>query len=156
LLSAAGGAVSAHQLHLRLEVTNKTALGIVQRLAAVIQSVGCNPPDGDLSSRSDIAPVRCGQRVLCRQSTRAPGAIGWGELPWIKFPAQPRRQFLRFVETVRELGCVEDEAGFERLLARIATHGVNRSSEDQGPVSGVPRANTFAGPSGGDLEHAAA
>jgi len=36
LLNAAQGAVTAHQLHRRLEVTNKTALGIVRRLAAVI------------------------------------------------------------------------------------------------------------------------
>ncbi|HKM69503.1 MAG TPA: IS1595 family transposase, partial [Stellaceae bacterium] len=38
LLSAAGNTISAHQLHLRLEVTNKTALGIVHRLALIIQS----------------------------------------------------------------------------------------------------------------------
>src|SRR5207237_7828998 len=40
LLSAAPGAVTAHQLHLRLEVTNKTALGILRRLAAVLASAG--------------------------------------------------------------------------------------------------------------------
>ena len=43
LLSATRGAVTAHQLHLRLEVTNKTAMGIVHRLAEIIAGVGSNP-----------------------------------------------------------------------------------------------------------------
>jgi len=155
LLNAAGGAVSAHQLHLRLEVTNKTALGIVQRLAAVIKSAG-NPPKGGLSRPSQAATVGSSQRALGRQPRGAPGAIGWDELPWMKFPTPPRRQFLRFAETVRGLGCVEDEVGFERLLAKIGTHGVNRTPENQGSISGVRRAHAFADAAGGDLEHAAA
>ena len=91
-----------------------------------------------------------------RRSVPARGAIGWDELPWIKFPIQPRRQFLRFVETVRELGCDEDEAGFEQLLARLGTRRHNRMPENTGSVSGVKRTHAFAGPAGGDLEHAAA
>jgi Transposase zinc-ribbon domain len=137
LLSAVGGAVSAHQLHLRLEVTNKTALGIVQRLGAVIKSAGCP------------------QRTLCRQPAVGPGAVGWDELPWMKFPTQPKRQFLRFAETVRELGCVEDEAGFERLLAMIGTHGIDRSPENRS-VFGATGAHAFTGAAAGELEHAAA
>jgi hypothetical protein len=156
LLNAAGGAVSAHQLHLRLEVTNKTALGIVQRLAAVIKSVGCTPPNGGLSGPSRTLPVGSAHRALRRQPRGAPGAIGWDELPWMKFPTQPRRQFLRFAETVRALGYVEDEAGFGRLLATIGTHGKDRTPENQGPVSGVKRAHAFAGRAGADHEHAAA
>ena len=156
LLNAARGGLSAHQLHLRLEVTNKTALGIAHRLAAVIKSAACTPPDGGLAWPSQAAPAGCPRRVLRRQPVRAPGAIGWDELPWMKFPTQPRRQFLRFAETVRELGGVEDEAGFERLLGRIGTHGISRTIENQGPVSGAPRAHAFVGPAGGDLEHVAA
>ena len=156
LLSAAGGNASAHQLHLWLEVTNKTALGIVQRLTAVIKSVGCDPLDDGLYWPLQSAPAGCRQRRLRRQPLQAPGAVGWDELPWIKFPTQPRRQFRRFVETVRELGCVEDEAGFERLLARIGAHGAGPALANQRAASAAKRAQAFVGPAGGDLEHAAA
>jgi hypothetical protein len=156
LLNAAGGAVSAHQLHLRLEVTNKTALGIVQRLAAVIKSADCAPPDGSLSRRSRALPVAPSQRALRRQLRGAQGAVGWDELPWMKLPTPPRRQFLRFAEAVRALGCVEDEVGFERLLVKIGTHGVNRTVESQGSISDTRRAHAFTGPAGRELEHAAA
>ena len=44
----------------------------------------------------------------------------------MQFPTQPRRQFLRFVETVREFGCVEDEGRFEQVLKMIGTNLVNR------------------------------
>src|SRR3984893_6055747 len=61
LLSAGGGAVSAYQLHLRLEVTNKTALGIVPRLAAVIEGASRISPD---DSFSRAAPVGCSRHRL--------------------------------------------------------------------------------------------
>ena len=75
----------------------------------------------------------------------------------MQFPAQPKRQFLRFVETVREFGCVEDEVKFERLLAMIGAHPVHhhrrRVSETS---SGVAMALGFAAPERGDLEPATA
>jgi hypothetical protein len=75
----------------------------------------------------------------------------------MKFPTQPRRQFLRFAETVRAFGCGEDEVGFERLLATIGTHSANRTPGSQGPVFSAPRAHAFTGPAGSsELEHAAA
>src|SRR5437868_4338647 len=85
-----------------------------------------------------VPPTGSVQRVLRRQPARAPDAVGWDELPWMKFPTQPRRQFLRFAQTVRELGCVEDEVGFERLLAKVGTHGIARMTENQDPVSSAP------------------
>ncbi len=42
ILSAAGTAITAYQLHLRLEVTNKTAIGIIQRLEGRIVNVRQN------------------------------------------------------------------------------------------------------------------
>src|SRR6516225_5041603 len=46
LLSAAPGVISPYQLHLRLEVTNKTALGIVHRLSGIIESAEASILDG--------------------------------------------------------------------------------------------------------------
>jgi hypothetical protein len=46
LLSTAPSAISAYQLHLRLEVTNKTALGIVHRLAWITESANRQALDG--------------------------------------------------------------------------------------------------------------
>jgi len=140
-------AVTAHQLHLRLEVTNKTALGIVRRLAAVIANAGGNPHAGGLHGTSQTSTRGRRQRALRRGPTWAPGADGWEELPWIKFPRQPTRQFLRFADTVRQLGCPEDEMGFERLLAAIGARDA---------PSSMPGVRRFAGSADRDLEHAAA
>ena len=154
LLSAAGNVISPYQLHLRLEVTNKTALGIVRRLAWIIQSAGSSTLDGKQGSRGQA--VGCSQRSSRRRPERMPNSIGWDELPWMQFPIQPRRQFLRFVETVREFGCVQDEGRFERLLTMIGTNPVNRPRMILEASSGVPMALVFAGPACSNLERATA
>jgi len=82
--------------------------------------------------------------------------IGWDELPWMQFPIQPRRQFLRFVETVREFGCVEDENRFEQLLMMIGTNPVNGRRMIPESPSGVPMALDFAGSARSDLERVTA
>ena len=61
LLSAAGKVISSYQLHLRLEVTNKTALGIVHRLAWMIERMDSSSYECSqgLASRSpDGRPIR--------------------------------------------------------------------------------------------------
>jgi len=141
LLSAAGTTISAHQLHLRLEVTNKTALGIVHRLALIIQSARDNAPD-DLRDLTLCAPTV--GRSSQRHSTRTPSAIGWEELPWMQFPTQPRRQFLRFVETVRDLGCLEEYGEFDRLLTKLATHRTTNPPMSPEAPSGAPPVLGFA------------
>jgi hypothetical protein len=156
LLSAAAGVISPYQLHLRLEVTNKTALGIVHRLAAIIESADAPTLDGSqgLACRGQaVGHSQCSSR---RRPSRAPDTIGWDELPWMQFPMQPRRQFLRFVETVREFGCVEDNGRFERLLTMIGTSPVNRARMTLEAPSGVPMALGFPGPEQSDLERATA
>jgi len=76
------------------------------------------------------------------------------ELPWVQFSIQPRRQFLRFVETVREFGCVEDEERFEQLLAMIGTNPANpRILESH---SDLPMALGFTRPVRSDRERAIA
>ena len=150
LLSVAGKRISAHQLHLRLEVTNKTALGIVRRLAAVIDDAERNALDG-----SGSLPFR-GQTIDHSQSrvpARGSNAIGWNELPWMQFPTQPRRQFLRFVETVRCLGCIEDGGEFDRLLLKMGTHRANSAGMAPDSPPGAALAPGFAGPARSNPEH---
>jgi hypothetical protein len=156
LLNAARGAVTAHQLHVRLEVTNKTALGIVRRLAAVIASASGNPVLDGLDGSSQTTTLGRGQRASRPGPAWAPGAIGWEELPWVKFPRQPTRQFLRFADTVRQLGCSEDEVGFERLLAAIGAPAVKSAPAFQDRPSSAPRMRRFDGSGNRDLESAAA
>ena len=156
LLSAAAKVISPYQLHLRLEVTNKTALGIVHRLAGIIARADCSTCDSNqgLASRG---PTFGRPETWSRQRpSREPYTIGWDELPWMQFPIQPRRQFLRFVETVREFGCVEDEGRFERLLMMIGTNPANRRRMIPISPSGVPMAIDFAGPVRDNLERATA
>ena len=73
----------------------------------------------------------------------------------MQFPTQPRRQFLRFVETVREFGCVEDEGRFEQVLKMIGTNLANRprileASSDASMALG------FTGPARGNHERVTA
>jgi hypothetical protein len=156
LLNAAQGVVTAHQLHRRLEVTNKTALGIVRRLAAAIANAGGNPLAGGLDGPSQTTTLGCWQRTLRQGSAWAPSAVGWEELPWMKFPRQPTRQFLRFAETVRQLGCIEDEVGFERLLAAIAAPAAKCGPDIMDRPSSAPEMRRIAGLANRDLEHRAA
>jgi hypothetical protein len=157
LLSAARDAISPYQLHLRLEVTNKTALGIVRRLASIIGSADSTAFDDREALTSRGQAVDRSQRPSRRRLSRAPSTIGWDELPWMQFPTQPRRQFLRFVETVREFGCVEDEARFERILRMIGTNPVNHHSRIiLETSSGAPMALGFAAPARSNLERATA
>jgi hypothetical protein len=156
LLNAAQGAVTAHQLHRRLEVTNKTALGIVRRLEAVIANATGNPLAGGLNRPSQTTTLGRRQRTLRQESAWAPSAVGWEELPWMKFPRQPTRQFLRFAETVRQLGYIEDEVGFERLLVAIAAPAAKCAPDIQDKPSSAPEVCRFAGLANRDLEHRAA
>src|SRR5215472_8387087 len=76
LLSAARNVISPYQLHLRLEVTNKTALGIVHRLAWIIDSANRRTLDGNQGLSSPGQLVGRPQRSLRRPSGRAPDTIG--------------------------------------------------------------------------------
>jgi len=152
LLSAAGNTISAHQLHLRLEVTNKTALGIVHRLALIIQSAQGNAFDDRRDLSFCAGAVGRSQGQSRRHSTQTSSAIGWEELPWMQFPTQPRRQFLRFVETVRDLGCLEDYGEFERLLTKLATHRTARAAMAPDAPPGAPVKLGFARPVRSNLQ----
>jgi hypothetical protein len=130
-------------------------MGIVHRLGAVIASAGGDPHAGGL----DTPPTRTlgrWQRALRQGSAWAPGATGWEELPWMNFPRQPTRQFLRFADTVRQLGCVEDEVGFEQLLAAIGAQAAQCAPVIRDSTSNRPKMRRLTGLADRDLEHAAA
>jgi hypothetical protein len=154
LLSGARDTISPYQLHLRLEVTNKTALGIVHRLSWIVRSVDSTALGSSqgLESRGQ-AVSKCPSR---RRPRRALNTIGWDELPWMQFPIQPRRQFLRFVETVREFGCVEDEGRFEQVLKMIGTNLVNRPRMILEASSDAAMTLGFTGPARGNHERVTA
>jgi hypothetical protein len=156
LLSAATKVISPYQLHLRLEVTNKTALGIVHRLAGIIADAESSPYDSGQGLVSRGQTIDRSGTWSRRRPGRGPYTIGWDELPWMQFPIQPRRQFLRFVETVREFGCVEDEGRFERLLMAIGNNPVNGRRMMPMRPSGAPTALDFAGPARDRLQRATA
>jgi hypothetical protein len=137
LLIAGEGSMTAYRLHLHLEVTNKTAMGMIERLgghimspresardwASSVQIVACAEPMVAQRRFADRTAAVSAKRSRCRIA-RGAIAIGWDELPWMQFPARPRRQFLRFVATARELGCVEVEESFDRVLAEVGAQSV--------------------------------
>ena len=156
LLSVAGDVISPYQLHLRLEVTNRTALSIVHRLAWIIGSAHSAAPGDHQGLASRGRAVDRSQRSSHRRASRAPDMIGWDELPWMQFPMRPRRQFLRFVETVREFGCVEDEGRFEQLLKMIGTNPVNPPRMILAASSDAAPARGFTAPTPSNLERVTA
>jgi hypothetical protein len=145
LLSVAGNRISAHKLHLRLEVTSKTALGLVQRLAGVIDNAERNPDDGLGSPNRGPTFDRPPRRPSASNSS------GWEELPWMQFPTRPKRQFLRFVETVRDLGCI-DEGKFDRLLKKMGTQRMIRAAMASDWPHGAPLELVFTREASGKLE----
>jgi transposase-like protein len=163
LLTATHKGISPHQLHLRLEVTNKTALAMVHRLEtatrAAARGSGGSPSAGTApSDEYGLAPglrrrVRWRAGVssnMQRDGRREPFEIGageWEEVPWARAPTGPGRQFRAFVETARELGYDEDGGAFEEMLMRIARY--------QPPDSTRRRPDAGAG-SGGFADRSAA
>jgi hypothetical protein len=144
LLIAAESSITAYRLHLHLEVTNKTAMGMIQRLGGHIISARESWRGGGRdwawsvqigSSAEPITPYRrfthrttgVSAEQLRWRFARAAKPIGWDELTWMRSPTRPRRQFVRFVEIARELGCVEDTESFDRLLAEVSTQSVQRT-----------------------------
>jgi transposase-like protein len=135
LLTASDTGISAHQLHLRLDITNKTALGMVHRLAEISCSgspSGTGGTDNDWTSeaRGGFPRVRWRRRVHAEHHLPAldlgsAEASDAEEVPWAPPPPGTTRQYLNFLETARELGCRDDEAAFERVLARIARYPVS-------------------------------
>ncbi|HEV2301969.1 MAG TPA: IS1595 family transposase [Stellaceae bacterium] len=131
LLTAGDTGISAHQLHLRLDITNKTALGMVHRLAELRAAGAPDSADAAESERTGLVNGRLRRVRWRRRGNRGPAAHALGsapeagdgdEVPWAIPPAGTTRQYVRFLETAHELGCRDDEAAFERVLARIVRY----------------------------------
>jgi hypothetical protein len=129
LMATSDDRISAHQLHLRLEVTNKTALCMVRRLREALHAGSEGAADGAASAERVGAVERPRPRWRNRTGSRSPSRIGPGVVeglgfevdafPWVKPPLGASRQFLGFVEVARELGCDEDGVHFAEALKRV-------------------------------------
>lgn len=143
LLTASDTGISAHQLHLRLDITNKTALAMVHRLAETTCRSGTE-------TQSSAAAEARFPRVRWRRHGYRSAALDLGsepdqgegeEVPWAIPPAGATRQYQRFLETAQELRCRDDEPGFERVLTQILRHpaGVR---QPRGATAGSVRETT--------------
>jgi hypothetical protein len=135
IMNAAQAPVTAYQLHLYLEVTNKTAVGMVRRLRGQILNARQNfcraGTDRSASLRPQVEtdsprslsgiPGRSASALTgqsCGGIAPALSGVGCDELSQTGPSARPRRQFLRFIEATQQLGC-RDKGEFERLLAEL-------------------------------------
>ena len=78
LLSAAKNNISPYQLHLRLEVTNRTASAIVHRLARIIESAGPSTYGRSPDLPSQGHAIGRPPNSSHRRPGRAPSTIGCG------------------------------------------------------------------------------
>lgn len=128
LLTATKKGISPHQLHLRLEVTNKTALAMVHRIDEALRAGGSGGEGGRDLERRRVrwragAPAGSGSPHGQRDDRLGESGAGeQEEVPWAKAPSGPGRQFLSFLEIARELGHDEDGGAFEAVLAQIARY----------------------------------
>jgi transposase-like protein len=94
LLSGGDGRVNAHRLHRHLEVSYKTALSMVRRLARI----------ADVAALIRVANPLAPQRDA-----------------WEKPPPEWGSQFRDFTRLAHHLGCHDDADGFDRLLRVVVT-----------------------------------
>lgn len=149
LLTASDTGISAHQLHLKLQITNKTALCMVRRLAE----------SGRAAQRTEAPSPYPGQRPLFvfprtrwhrRSSWSEPGESGSldGEAKtppvWLTPPAGATRQFQSFVEAARELDCRDDETRFDAVVLKVARAGLNGRRSVASAGSSTARAEEAA------------
>jgi transposase-like protein len=170
MLSAAGRSVTAYQLHRQLEVTNKTAVGMIRRLGERVinaQQASCRTGADWLSRPDGSADRPLAQRGIAERLASiwaaqplvgpmpVPSNTSHDEVPQSQPSPRPTRQFRRFVETARELGGI-DEEGFDRLLAELGVQLGHRSHNPRGSGSGKASTPSATEPPGDTLVPAAA
>ncbi len=152
LLAASNCAISAHQLHLRLEVASKTALSMRRRLALAI--AGASAGADDLRTRESPraagggwtqtfgrkpvtpSPILSTRRRIAAGGAAAAGAAECGPMPWTmsfgpsRHPvaATPTRQFLGFLEIAQGLACPENCDRFDEVLRWLGRYRKVRSA----------------------------
>jgi transposase-like protein len=119
LLTACDNPISAHLLHLKLEITNKTALRVVHELIPALAAARRKSPR--TAARRKSATEASASRVT-ENADLASGAAGGrrGE-PRAMQQTLPPRQYLGFIETVRAFGGSNDEDRFDQILSRLGS-----------------------------------
>lgn len=130
LLTASDIGISAHQLHLKLQITNKTALCMVHRLVEsgrAAQKAGGSVPLLQQRQLFVFPRTRWHRRTSWSERAHTVALDGEAETAslWTTPPAGATRQFLSFLEAARELKCCDDEIRFDAILLRIARSGLN-------------------------------
>ncbi len=144
LLTASETGISAHQLHLKLQITNKTALCMVHRLAE--SGRAAQRPEGPAQREGRQLFVFPRTRWRRRASlgepgqTNAPAGAGntRAEPAWPAAPPGATRQFLSFLEAARELGYSE----WAILKTRAGLKGSCSMSPVSGRAGGAPYARS--------------
>ncbi len=148
LLTASNCAISAHQLHLQLEVASKTALRMRRRLALAIAGAIAGDHDGRTRGSLGAASGSWTQIFGRKQAPPSPflpvrrrivtgraAATGGGEcasMPWTTafapsrqpLAATPTHQFLKFLEIAERFACPETCDRFDDVLMRLGCYRV--------------------------------
>jgi len=162
LLIASNHSISTHRLHLRLEVTNKTALNMRRQIEGALNKGGFDLRGDACEGRSwteTFGRKHTGRKskLAARRSSAAGGAtaasaVGGADLPWLTalvrspglFSAAPTRQFLGFLEAVWAFARFEEDERFGEVLVRLGgcRTGLSPPSASVGLVSGRFRERT--------------
>jgi transposase-like protein len=136
LLTASNSTISTRRLHLRLEVTNKTALGMRHRIEGALNR-GHDGQSGGFGGASwtetfgrkqtEGGPSLMARRLSAASRIGPADAAGNADLPWTtaairsleRLPAASTRQFLAFIETAQAFVCPEEDIRFAEVLARL-------------------------------------
>jgi transposase-like protein len=134
LLTASNSMISTHRLHLRLEVTNKTASNMRRRIEGALNR-GDDGQGGGLGGTSwteTFGRKQAGGKpaLMTRRlsaASRTANAAGNVDMPWTtaairsldRLPAASTRQFLAFIETAQTFVCSEEDVRFDEVLARL-------------------------------------
>jgi transposase-like protein len=136
LLTASNSTISTHRLHLRLEVTNKTASNMRHRIEGALNR-GHDGQSGSFGGASWTATFGRKQmegrsslmvrRLSAASRTSQANAAGNADMPWTtaairsleRLPAASTRQFLAFIETKQTFVCSEEDVRFDEVLASL-------------------------------------
>jgi transposase-like protein len=137
LLTASNSTISTHRLHLRLEVTNKTASNMRNRIESALNR-GHDDGSGNFGGAAwtetfgrkqpESRPSLMARRVLAASRTSPANAAGNADMPWTtdairsleRLPAASTRQFLAFIETAQAFVCSEEDVRFDEVLAILS------------------------------------
>jgi transposase-like protein len=136
LLTASDSTISTRRLHLRLEVTNKTASSMRHRIEGALNR-GHDAQSGDFGGASwtetfggkqtEGRPSLMARRLSAASRTSPANAAGNADMPWTtaairsleRLPAASTRQFLAFIETAQAFVRPEEDIRFDEILARL-------------------------------------